>query len=128
MVTRSLAVVVSIALSSVVPAACYRAPVEPLQLDGQTLKVFNRTSQEWTHVEIWLNRYFRVTSENIPPGGRFQAPLDEFVSGFGRRFEFKRMQIRDVRLIAKLPNGQPLEVKKEFFVGGLAGALGGGKR
>ena len=54
-----------------------------------------------------------------------QAPLDTFVAGFGQRFDFQRMQVTDLRLTAKLPDGKPLELKKEFEVGGLAGALGG---
>ena len=34
------------------------------------------------------------------------------------------MQIKDLRLTAKLPDGKPFELKKRFEVGGLAGALG----
>ena len=34
------------------------------------------------------------------------------------------MQVSDLRLTAKLPDGQPFELKKEFEVGGLAGVLG----
>ena len=43
---------------------------------------------------------------------------------------FRRTQIHSLRLTAKLPDGAPLELKKEFEVGGLAGALKGfgGKR
>jgi len=103
-----------------------RQPVEePLKLDGNMLTVDNRTSQDWTNVEIWLNSYFRVTTATIPAKGQFKAPLDVFIDGFGRRFDFKQIQIRELKLIAKLPDGQPLELKKQFEAGGLAGALGG---
>ena len=44
-----------------------------------------------------------MTTPSIPPGGRFQAPLDTFVAGFGQRFDFSRMQVKDLRLTAKLP-------------------------
>jgi hypothetical protein len=119
-VTRALA----IALVTMAAAACSGAPQEPLKLDGNMLTVDNRTSQEWQHVEIWLNTYYRVTADSIPPNGRLQTPLDNFVAGFGQRFEFRRMQIKDLRLTAKLPDGKPFELKKEFIVGGL-GALKG---
>jgi hypothetical protein len=89
------------------------------------LTVSNQSSRDWTSVEIWLNTHYRVTTTSIPAGGRFQAPLDVFVAGFGQRFDFKRAQIHDLRLTAKLPDGQPLELKKEFRAGGLAGALRG---
>ena len=124
---RALRAGVAIAALSVA-AGCYKAPPETIVLDGNTVHAFNRTPQKWSHVEIWVNRYFRVTSEDIPPGGRFDAPLDAFVGGFGRRFNYRQLQITDVRLKATLPDGKPLEVKKDFFVGGLAGAFGGGKR
>ena len=111
-------------LASVAAYACGSPPVEPLKLDGNILTVDNRSSQEWKDVQIWLNTYYRLTTSSIPPNGRLQAPLDTFVAGFGQRFEFRRMQIRDLRLTATLPDGKPIEIKKEFAVGGL-GALKG---
>jgi hypothetical protein len=106
-------------------AACSAPEPEAMRLEGNLLTVDNRTSRDWTDVEIWLNTYYRVTTASIPAGGRFQAPLDVFVAGFGQRFNFSRMQVKDLRLTAKLPGGEPLELKKQFEVGGLAGALGG---
>ena len=103
-------------------AGCTKPPVEPLKLDGNLLTVDNRSSDEWKNVEIWLNTYYRLKTDSIPPSGRFQAPLDAFVAGFGQRFEFRRMQVKDLRLTATLPNGKSIEIKKEFTVGGL-GAL-----
>ncbi|HTK28533.1 MAG TPA: hypothetical protein VL309_03225 [Vicinamibacterales bacterium] len=105
--------------------ACERLPDEPLKLEGNRLTVDNRSRQGWSNVEIWLNTYYRVTVPSIPSHGRFQTPLDAFVAGFGQRFDFHRMQIHDLRLTAKLPDGSPLEIKKEFAASGLAGALGG---
>jgi hypothetical protein len=125
-VTRapSVARLVAAALAAGCLSACTRPPAEPLKLDGNILTVDNRSSQEWQNVEIWLNTYYRLTTRSIPAKSRFQAPLDNFVAGFGQRFEFRRMQIRDLRLVAKLPDGTPLEIKKAFVVGGL-GALKG---
>lgn len=107
-------------------AACSTRPApEPIQLDRGLLTIDNRSSQAWSNVEIWVNQYFRITTSSIPAGGRFQAPLGSAVSGFGQRFDFHRMQVKDVRISAKLADGSPIEVKKEFAASGLAGALGG---
>jgi hypothetical protein len=120
---RALIVAVAIAVTA---AGCStKRPEEPLKLEGNLLTVDNRSSKEWTAVEIWLNTHYRVTTNSIPAGGRFQVPLDAFVAGFGQRFNFKRQQIVDLRLAAKLPDGTPLELKKQFEAGGLAGMLGG---
>jgi hypothetical protein len=117
----SAAVLICIAL-----AACRQRPaVEPLTLNGNMLTVENRSSDTWTDVEISLNRNHSVRAPSIPAGGRLQVPLDSFVAGFGQRFDFKHTQITDLRLKARLADGSPLELKKEFAVGGLEGALGG---
>ena len=125
----SLAAAFGVALVLVAGATgCSKTPADPLQLDRNILTVDNRTREDWSHVEIWLNTYYRVTWASIPAGGRFQAPLDTFVAGFGQRFDFHRAQVHDLRLTATLPDGRPLEIKKAFEVGGLRGALGGGKQ
>jgi hypothetical protein len=119
------ALIVAVAIASAAAGCSTRRPEEPLKLEGNLLTVDNRSSKEWTAVEIWLNTHYRVTTNSIPAGGRFQVPLDAFVAGFGQRFNFKRQQIVDLRLAAKLPDGTPLELKKQFEAGGLAGMLGG---
>jgi hypothetical protein len=108
-------------------AGCSRPLVEPLRLEGNLLTVDNRTDRAWTNVEIWLNTYYRVTTASIPAGGRFQVPLDAFVAGFGQRFNFRRTQVKDLRLTGLQPDGRRFELKKAFEVSGLAGALGGTK-
>jgi hypothetical protein len=110
---------------AIVVSGCAKQPPDPLQLDRNILTVDNRSPNDWNDVEIWLNAYYRVTTSTIRAGSRFQAPLDTFVAGFGQRFDFRRAQIVDVRLKARLPDGKPLELKKEFTASGLAGYLGG---
>jgi hypothetical protein len=100
-------------------SGCSGPPPDPLQLDGNLLTVRNQTSRDWFHVEIWLNTYYRQTADTIPPRGVYQAPLDTFVAGFGQRFNFQRMQVKDLRLTARTGDGKPFELKKEFLVSGL---------
>ena len=114
---------------TVFESACYKPPPEALILSGNMLTVSNHTKTDWSKVEVWLNTYYHVTFDAIPAGGRMQAPLDFFVAGLGQRFSFARMQVRDLRLTAKLPDGTPLELKKAFEVDGLEGvARGMGKK
>jgi len=124
--TRSTLALAVLAFA-VVGATCSSPPREPLQLEGNMLTVDNQTAQDWNTVEIYLNTYFRITTPTIRAGSRFQAPLDVFVAGFGQRFNLRRMPIRSLKLVAKLPDGQPMELNKKFDLSGLAGALGGKK-
>jgi hypothetical protein len=106
-------------------AGCSKPPDDPFKLERNMMTISNQSSKDWSSVEVWLNSYYRVTTSSVRAGSRFQAPLDTFVAGFGQRFDFHRMQVRDLRLTAKLPDGTPVELTKRFEVGGLAGALGG---
>lgn len=92
-------------------------PPDPLQLDGGILTVDNRTSKDWTDVEIWINQYFRVAVPRIAAGSRFQVPLNAFVSGYSQRFDHHHAIIRDLRLTAKEPEGKPVTIKKDFRSG-----------
>ncbi len=124
MVSRAIVLLAVAVIASLASAGCYKAPEEAIKLEGDLLTVSNISNDEWTHVEIWINQQFRMVTPSIPPGKRFQATLDTFVTGFGHRFNFKRMQVKDVRLMAKLPDGKPLELTMPFYAGGLEGAFG----
>ena len=121
---RCLSCVAPFALA-IAMAGCSKPPIEPLRLDGNMLTVDNRSSRDWTSVEIRLNKSHSLRMASIPAGSRAQVPLDAFVAGFGQRFDFHRTQITDLRLTAKLPDGTTLELQKAFTVGGLEGAFGG---
>ena len=106
-------------------AACGKPPIDPLKLEGNMLTVTNQSSNDWRSVQIRLNTYFRVDAASVPSRGVLRVPLDTFAAGFGQRFNFHRMQIRDLRLTATLPDGTPLELTKKFEKGGLEGVLEG---
>lgn len=108
-------------------AACARQERPALHLEGNRLTIYNDTDEEWRNVEVFLNHHFRIQPKDIAPDGIVQAPLDIFVAGYGQRFNFKTMQITDLRLKARRPNGEPIEIRYEFSKGGLEDALGGFK-
>jgi hypothetical protein len=105
---------------------CSKKVAVPLQLDAGRLTVTNTTKDDWTHVEIWVNRQYRLTVESIPAGQQLQTPLSIFIEAYGQRFDFKRQQIRDLRLSAKLPSGEPVDVRMDLKGNGLAGLAGVG--
>jgi hypothetical protein len=123
-VKRTLLVPIAIAALAA-SSACHEAPPkEPITLDGSFVTVDNRTGQEWRNVEVWLNHSYRATAASVPAGSRYQAPLSVFVDGYARRFDFNRMQIRDVRVMATQANGQPVQIEKSFQEIGLERTLG----
>jgi hypothetical protein len=125
---RAPRVLVAIAAAAAL-SACSKPAPEALTLNGSTLTIDNHSKEEWTNVEVRLNTHFRITTQSIPARGRFFSPLNYFVAGFGaggaQRFDYNRMQIRDLRLTATTPDGKRIEIKKEFEGDGLKGALAG---
>ena len=106
-------------------SACSSAPSEVLKLDRGLLTVNNQTDEEWRSVEIWVNNYYRAVVPTIAAHGLFQVQLDSFISGYGRRFDYHAAQIKDLRLSARRPNGEVLDVKKDFQGSLLNEAVGG---
>jgi hypothetical protein len=119
-----------IAAAALLLSACSQRPIEPLQLDGPVLTVYNRTGEDWSGVAIWVNHQFRITTPRIAANTHFQAPLDLFVEGYGRRLDYSRTKITDLRLRATRPDGEPFELVKRIDKSGLAGVLEaiGGKK
>ena len=107
-------------------SGCSKKIVPPLQLDSGRLTVTNTTAQDWTQIEIWVNRLYRLTVPSIPAGQQFQAPLSIFIEAYGHRFDFSKQQIKDLRLSAKNAGGEPVGIIMEFRGSGLAGLAGVG--
>ncbi len=107
-------------------SACSKKTVPPLQLDSGRLTVTNTTKDDWNKVEIWVNRQYRLTVESIPAGQQLQAPLSIFIEAYGRRFDFARQQLKDLRLSATTKSGAPVDVRLDLKGSGLAGLAGVG--
>jgi hypothetical protein len=123
----SRALLAALALTTVAIAGCVDIPPDPLQLDRGMLTVDNHTSSDWNNVEIWINRYYRVTVPTIAAHARFQVPLDAFVSGYAQRFDVHKAVIKDLQLTAKQPDGAPVSIKRDPTTG-LAALASKGKQ
>lgn len=120
------AVLLTLAIGGVFSAGCSSRTPEPLRVEKGQLIVDNQTDSDWAGVEIWINRYFRVTAPSIAARSRFEVPLNAFVSGYAQRFDRLRTPIDDLRLTAIDSRGQPIALILRPPPVGLA-ALGGKK-
>jgi hypothetical protein len=113
-------------LAASLASACSKKNVPPLQLDAGRLTVTNTTNDDWNKVEIWVNQQYRLTVESIPAGQQLQTPLSIFIEAYGRRFDFARQQLKDLRLSATTKSGAPVDVRLDLKGSGLAGLAGVG--
>ena len=119
---RSLAAAVALtSLCLSLPGCAKTRDIDPFQLDGSRLTVNNRTADRWKNVEVKINRQYRIAALEILPGQRFDASLDAFLDVYGNHFYYRRQQIKDVHLTAKLSSGAPVDMHMDFHRSGLAG-------
>lgn len=89
-------------------AAGCRHHQPPIQVHGRTLVVENQTSREWRDVTVTVNAYYQGRSESLAPGGRLEAGLSNFMTGFGQRFNPARESVKTVTVHATDASGAPV--------------------
>jgi hypothetical protein len=100
-VLRVLAVIAAL-------AGCGREEEPAIHLNGTWLVVENQTKIEWRDVSVTVNAYYKGVAPRIAPGGRLEAPLDGFVTGFGQRFNTAREKVARVEVRATGAAGEPV--------------------
>jgi hypothetical protein len=91
---------VALALAAALLLVSCRQAVEPIRVDGRRLVVENRTKNEWRDVTVTVNGYYRGGARTLAPGGQLDAPLANFVTGLGQRFDVNRERVWRVEVRA----------------------------
>jgi hypothetical protein len=89
-------------------SGCGREFMPPIRQHGTWLVVENQTKSPWKDVTVTLNAYYRGASPALAAGARLEAPLANFVTGLGQRFNTAREHIRRVEVRATDAAGNPV--------------------
>jgi hypothetical protein len=90
-------------------AAC-DAPRESIVVDEGMVTVENQTRREWRNVKVTVNDHFSGGAAVLLPGGRLTAPLSQFQTAFGQKFDRGRQSVFKVEVIATEPDGKPVSI------------------
>jgi hypothetical protein len=90
-------------------AAC-DAPRDSIVVDEGMVMVENLTSREWRSVRITVNDHFSGGVASLLPGGRLTAPLSDFQTGLGQKFDRGRQSVFKVEVTATEPDGTPVKL------------------
>ena len=93
-------------LAVLVPG-CSETP-EPITLEEGTVVVMNQTASDWRNVVVTVNDHFRGGTPTLAAGGRMAAPLTEFQTAFGQRFNRASQSVSKVELTATDASGNPV--------------------
>jgi hypothetical protein len=92
-------------------AACLASCVQvrdPIVVRDGMLVLENQTAREWRNVRVTINDHFTGGVPSLPAHGLLNAPLRDFQSGFGHRFDRGRMSVFKVRVVATDIDGRPI--------------------
>ena len=107
----------AIGLTAAMLLAGCRSELPPIRQRGAWLVIENQTRSPWTNVTVTLNAYYRGVSPAVSAGGRLEAPLASFVTGFGQRFNTTREHISRVEVRATDGSGQPVTLDWDEHTG-----------
>ncbi len=96
------------ALAAGLLAAACSSRRDPITYQGGTLIVVNQSRRDWHNVNVVINDYFHGGAASLPAGGRMTAPISQFQTGFGQKFDRVRMSIRKVVVTATDEGGKPI--------------------
>ena len=80
----------------------------PIRQRGSWIVVENQTKSPWKDVSVTVNAYYRGVSPALTAGGRLEAPLANFVTGLGQRFNTAREHVSRVEVRATDASGNPV--------------------
>jgi hypothetical protein len=90
-------------------AACSR-PAAPIIVRDNTIHVENQTSRDWRNVVVTVNDHFRGGVPALAAGGRLTAPLGQFQTAYGQRYDFDRQLVVKVEVTATDSKGEPVRM------------------
>jgi hypothetical protein len=92
-------------------AAACSAPRDPITIEEGMVVVENRTSREWRNVRITVNDHFTGGAHVLAARGRLTAPLSQFQTAYGQKFDRGRQSVFKVEVTASDPDGKPVTLK-----------------
>lgn len=93
-------------------AACKGRP-GPIEVKDNVVAIHNQTSSEWRNVVVTVNDHFRGGTPTLAAGSRMAAPLSQFQTAFGQRYDVSRQFVFRVEVTATNANGEPVKLEMD---------------
>jgi hypothetical protein len=85
--------------------------LDPIMVQEGSVVVVNRSDREWRAVVITVNDHFHGGARSLAPGSRLSAPLSQFATSHGQRYDRGRQSVVKVELKATDDVGQPVRLE-----------------
>jgi hypothetical protein len=97
-------------LLGVIQVACKPRP-GPIEVHDNVVAIQNQTPQDWRNVVVTVNDHFRGGVSALAAGSRMAAPLSQFQTAFGQRYDVSRQFVFRVEVTATDANGEPIKLE-----------------
>jgi hypothetical protein len=87
-----------------------RQVMAPIVIREGTVIVENRTPRDWRNVVVTVNDHFRGGTTRLAAGGRLDAPLSQFATSFGQRFDRNRQHVFKIEVEATDSAGEAVRL------------------
>jgi hypothetical protein len=85
-------------------------PQEPIVVEEGNITIENLTGSDWKNVRVTVNDHFNGGIPSLAAGQRMNAPLSQFQTGLGARYDRGRMSVYKVEVTATDASGEPVKV------------------
>jgi hypothetical protein len=85
-------------------------PQEPIVVEEGSVVVQNLTSDDWKKVVVVVNDHYTGGTPFLAAGGRLNAPLSQFQTGLGYKYDRGRMSVFKVEVTATDADGKPVKL------------------
>lgn len=86
--------------AAVLFAAACSAPTDPISLRDGIVTIENRSPRDWRNVVVTVNDHYRGGAQRVAAGGRLTAPLSQFQTGYGQRYQVNRQLVFRIEVTA----------------------------
>jgi hypothetical protein len=90
--------------------ACSRSP-GPISVEDNVVSIQNQTSRDWRNVVVTVNDHFRGGTPALAAGSRMAAPLSQFQTAFGQRYDSARQAVFKIEVAATDANGEAVKLE-----------------
>jgi hypothetical protein len=99
-----------LAVAVLFAAAC-SAPTDPISVHDNIVTIENRSPREWRNVVVTVNDHFRGGAQSLAARGRLTAPLSQFQTGYGQRYQVDRQPVFRIEVTATDANGDAVKLE-----------------
>ena len=87
-----------------------RVLTEPITVQGGTIAVVNQTGRDWRNVVVTVNDHFHGGAPTLAAGGRLSAPVSQFSTAHGQRFDRGRQSVYKIEVKATDAAGEAVRL------------------